>query len=426
MMLGGGRGRGHSNQVDGAGLIAILLLIFALPIWIVRIFFAVIGLAKIGGKSWSSNPAPVVPAPRRKISFASVGILLVVGAVGYFVLKQTLVGSIQPVTTKPATSATLATLAAQSPQESDAVDDQRPAIVDAAPLTRVWTDSTGKFHTEAELADYQNRHAYLKEANGRIVSVALDRLSEADRAFISSTVPVPTVLVCNVVTVTDGDTLNVHDDEHGFFRIRLEGIDAPERDQAFGSEAKDALSAKVLGKEVVIECHGIDTHGRTLGQIFCDGHWINQELVQNGMAWHYRQYSKSAVLEADEVRAREAHRGLWQDEHPDAPWDHRKPPAGQASVALEQSETRQTAPSSPIAAATSPEEQHDTGSDTSRISPGRISSSRAGALTVHDSNGYTDGATGHTATGLPIYTGPRGGQYHYSKSGKKVYERKKH
>ena len=181
--------------------------------------------------------------------------------------------------------------------------------------SRTWTDNSGKFHAEAELADFQNGQAYLKEADGRIATVPASRLSSADRDFIKSTVPTAQVIRGKVVGITDGDTLTVLDKAKQY-KIRLEGINAPESHQAYGNLARKALSGKAYQKDVVVESHGRDKYGRTLGHIFTGSHWINKELVQEGWAWHYREYSKSEVLAEAESDARTKHTGLWQDANP--------------------------------------------------------------------------------------------------------------
>src|SRR5262245_49647838 len=82
-----------------------------------------------------------------------------------------------------------------------------------------------------------------------------------------------------VVGVTDGDTITLLDSEKRTHKIRLEGIDAPETGQAFGTQAKKVLSDKVFGKEVTIEDMGPDKYGRTLGHVYVEHRHVNLELV---------------------------------------------------------------------------------------------------------------------------------------------------
>ena len=105
---------------------------------------------------------------------------------------------------------------------------------------------------------------------------------------------------------------------HHADRIRLSGIDCPEKGQAFGHKAKEAASALVFGKEVTLQTHGLDKYGRTLADVFLpDGMNLNQELVKQGWCWWYRKYAPGdTVLEGLEKDARQARIGLWADPQP--------------------------------------------------------------------------------------------------------------
>ena len=127
-----------------------------------------------------------------------------------------------------------------------------------------------------------------------------------------------------VVKVTDGDTITVFDADKVQHKIRLEGIDAPESKQAFGTRAKEALGDKVFDKEVLIEWKETDRYKRILGHVRIGERNINREMVEEGFAWHFKQYSKSKELSDAEVEAREARRGLWIDKSPVPPWEFRK------------------------------------------------------------------------------------------------------
>jgi endonuclease YncB( thermonuclease family) len=126
-----------------------------------------------------------------------------------------------------------------------------------------------------------------------------------------------------VVKVTDGDTIHVLLDKETH-KIRLLHIDAPESKQAFGTKAKQALSEKIFGKEVKVVWKERDRYKRVLGDIYLGDRWINLEMVQDGLAWHYKQYSKDAKMSAAEIEARDAKKGLWSDPNPIPPWEYRK------------------------------------------------------------------------------------------------------
>ena len=128
-----------------------------------------------------------------------------------------------------------------------------------------------------------------------------------------------------VVGVTDGDTITVLHSGRGE-KIRLNGIDCPEKAQAYGHKAKEAASALVFGKQVTIITHGQDKYERTIGDILLpDGTNVNHRLVQEGMCWWYRKYAPGdSTLERLEAEARAAKRGLWADPNPVPPWEWRK------------------------------------------------------------------------------------------------------
>jgi len=133
-----------------------------------------------------------------------------------------------------------------------------------------------------------------------------------------------------VISVIDGDTIEVLNGHHAE-RIRLSGIDCPEKGQAFGKRAKQAASDLAFGKEVTIQTHGYDKYKRTLADvILSDGTNINHTLVKDGWCWWFRKYAPGdTVLEELETEAREARKGLWADPQPVPPWEWRKARRGE-------------------------------------------------------------------------------------------------
>lgn len=126
-----------------------------------------------------------------------------------------------------------------------------------------------------------------------------------------------------VTAVIDGDTIEVLQ-EGKALRIRLNGIDCPEKSQAFGSRAKQFTADLVYGKNVTIIEKGVDRYGRTIADVYVNGVWLNKALIDAGMAWHYKRYSSDSELAQAETNAREAKVGLWSDAAPTPPWDFRK------------------------------------------------------------------------------------------------------
>ena len=129
-------------------------------------------------------------------------------------------------------------------------------------------------------------------------------------------------LTGKVVAVADGDTLTVLVDKVGV-KIRLDGIDAPERSQAFGARSRETLSELVFGKTIRVVTKGKDRYGRTIGVVFIDGENVNAKMIESGLAWHYKRYSSDAELDRLEREARRAKRGLWSDPAPVEPWNYR-------------------------------------------------------------------------------------------------------
>lgn len=125
-----------------------------------------------------------------------------------------------------------------------------------------------------------------------------------------------------VVGVLDGDTIDVLVDQQPR-RVRLAEIDAPEKKQAFGARARQALSGYVFGQVVRVRESGSDRYGRTIGSVVVDGQSINRAMIAAGMAWAYRRYLVDRSLLELEAQARQSRRGLWADSTPVAPWEWR-------------------------------------------------------------------------------------------------------
>jgi endonuclease YncB( thermonuclease family) len=139
------------------------------------------------------------------------------------------------------------------------------------------------------------------------------------------TVTVPGQFSGKVIGVSDGDTIKVLYQGRYPVTIRLYGIDTPESRQAFGTQAKLFTSQSTFGKTVTVYNKGGDRYGRTLGWVFVGKSCVNTELVRNGLAWWYRQYSPNeAKLRDLEVQARARRVGLWRDTNPVAPWQWRR------------------------------------------------------------------------------------------------------
>lgn len=128
-----------------------------------------------------------------------------------------------------------------------------------------------------------------------------------------------------VVKVADGDTITVIDSDKHTSRVRLWGIDAPEKAQAFGNASREHLAALVAGKDVRLVEYGRDRYGRILAEVFVGDENVCLKQVLDGYAWHYVYYAPKALSFADaEKSARQQRIGLWKDSNPIPPWQFRR------------------------------------------------------------------------------------------------------
>jgi len=138
------------------------------------------------------------------------------------------------------------------------------------------------------------------------------------------------VLNGHVTRVLDGDTLEVNDQNHHMFRIRLQGIDAPEKSQAYGSQAKEFLTKLTLNHDVEIIWNEKDQYGRLIGKITSEQKDVCLEMISAGLAWHFTKYEQTQseedrqLYKATEKRVREQRKGLWADPNPRPPWEYRQ------------------------------------------------------------------------------------------------------
>ncbi len=131
------------------------------------------------------------------------------------------------------------------------------------------------------------------------------------------------VIQGRVIGVSDGDTITVLDASHRQHRIRLSGVDAPEKNQAFGQRSKQSLSSLVYGKQVSVDWDKRDRYDRIIGRVITPA-------GDAGLAWHYKHYARDqapadrAVYAQAESSARKEGRGLWADASPVPPWEWRR------------------------------------------------------------------------------------------------------
>lgn len=140
-----------------------------------------------------------------------------------------------------------------------------------------------------------------------------------------------------VIGVADGDTITLLLDSGTTKtqrKIRISGIDAPEKAQAFGAVAKDSISKLAYGGDATAECRTTDRYGRSICLVKVQGVDVGLRMIELGLAWHYKKYAntqpreESASYSTSETVARTAKRGLWRDldtaSPPMPPWDWRR------------------------------------------------------------------------------------------------------
>jgi len=138
-------------------------------------------------------------------------------------------------------------------------------------------------------------------------------------------------LTGKVIHIADGDTITILDSSNQQLKIRLGGIDAPEKTQAYGQRSKEHLSGLVQGQQVIVETSKKDKYGRHVGHVLVNDQDVNLEQLRAGLAWYYRQYERELSTDLRknyalaEAEAKEERMGLWSDAQPVPPWKWRHP-----------------------------------------------------------------------------------------------------
>lgn len=137
------------------------------------------------------------------------------------------------------------------------------------------------------------------------------------------------LLYGRVVGVSDGDTITVLDSSNTQYKVRLSGIDAPEKKQPFGNVSKKSLSDLAFNGQANVYWHKKDRYQRLIGKVYVSGIDVNLEQIKRGMAWYYVKYKKELsdqdqyLFEISESYARDNYIGLWSDSNPIPPWEFR-------------------------------------------------------------------------------------------------------
>lgn len=127
------------------------------------------------------------------------------------------------------------------------------------------------------------------------------------------------------VKISDGDTFTLLVNGREQVRIRIDGIDAPEKGQAYGTRAKEFLSSMIWGESITVRVLKTDRYGRSIGKVSTPTiEDVGYEMIKAGYAWQYRDYNNDKSYTVAENYARKNTKGLWQDRNPIRPQDYRK------------------------------------------------------------------------------------------------------
>ena len=138
-----------------------------------------------------------------------------------------------------------------------------------------------------------------------------------------------------VVRIIDGDTIHVRDITGEAHRIRLAMIDAPEREQSFGTEATKKLSELLRQGTVRLKVKCIDKYNREVAFVYCEGKDVSAEMLKEGMALHYHMnFDNCEMYDKFEAAAKRCHKGLWSQEKVEKPWDFRRKHKAQEQIKL--------------------------------------------------------------------------------------------
>lgn len=149
-------------------------------------------------------------------------------------------------------------------------------------------------------------------------------------AFLLAASPAFADFTGRVVSISDGDTITVLDSDNHQHKVRIAGIDAPERHQPFGEKSRASMGALAFHQEARLDCRKQDRYRRDVCTVFIEAKDIGLEQVTRGMAWWYRAYAKEQTqqqrqdYEVAEFQAQSRRAGLWAEKNPVPPWEWRR------------------------------------------------------------------------------------------------------
>ena len=161
--------------------------------------------------------------------------------------------------------------------------------------------------------------------------VPVRKLAVSLALLLASALVQAEVLTGTVIKVVDGDTVTILDRDRKQFKVRVAGIDAPERRQPYYDVSKQNLSRLAYNRVVTVDWRKHDRYGRIVGNVRVAGEDVGLAQVRAGLAWWYRDYAREQtpedrkLYEAAELDARASRAGLWRDAHPVEPKNVRHP-----------------------------------------------------------------------------------------------------
>lgn len=121
----------------------------------------------------------------------------------------------------------------------------------------------------------------------------------------------------------DGDTVKIADGDKTY-KLRINDIDAPERNQRYGKKSRRALMSFCKNARIEVNITGTDRYKRQLGDLYCNQQKAADYMVSNGHAWFNKKFSQNQQLDALQQQAREQKSGLWLSDKAMPPWVWRK------------------------------------------------------------------------------------------------------
>jgi micrococcal nuclease len=125
------------------------------------------------------------------------------------------------------------------------------------------------------------------------------------------------------VRISDGDTFVLLTGNNIQVKIRLYGVDAPEKSQDFGNVSKEYLGKLLQNKDIVVISKGKDKYGRVIGLVSVGSVNVNEEMLKAGLVWHFKKYDSNPAWTSLEQKARAQRIGLWIQPNAIPPWEFR-------------------------------------------------------------------------------------------------------